>query len=175
MNSETDLDIAYVYVKKFYGNQCAKRSKLPYMNHIDEGLTILDKLDAGNHTKAAWCLHPIVQADADIPYCGQYLRGLDPRVILLAVEYRHIANSYLSFNTIVVLDDIKLSPIEDVNTMLKADKVQNYKDFDRIFWGNNKLMDPLHQERLHTYFHNWLKRLKISTAEYEYLIEGLPT
>jgi len=44
------------------------------------------------------------------------------------MEYRSVANDYLSTRIISDVQEIRLSPLPDVQDMLIADKVQNYKD-----------------------------------------------
>ena len=41
----------YQIVKKFYGSQKAKRSGVPLINHIDEGLLILSHIQANDTAK----------------------------------------------------------------------------------------------------------------------------
>ncbi|UUZ75443.1 hypothetical protein LP414_27390 [Polaromonas sp. P1(28)-13] len=36
--------LEYAAIKAFYGQRCAARSKVPLMNHIDEGLVIIRQL-----------------------------------------------------------------------------------------------------------------------------------
>lgn len=67
--------------------------------------------------------------------------NINPRVLLLAVEYRNIANGYLSF--MPSRPEVKLSPIDDVNKMLIADKIQNRKDFENYHLGNNITLTTL--------------------------------
>ena len=43
----------YFYISKVYGDNRAKRSGLPLMNHIDEGLDILNILNASDESKRA--------------------------------------------------------------------------------------------------------------------------
>lgn len=55
--------ITYNMIKKHYGESTTKRSKIPMMNHIDEGLEILIAIDADVDTMCAFCIHPILQSD----------------------------------------------------------------------------------------------------------------
>ena len=59
-------DIHYQKVKLFYGDQRAKRSGQLYMRHIDQGLEILDHINASVFAKQAFCLHPLVQKYEDL-------------------------------------------------------------------------------------------------------------
>ena len=97
-------------------------------------------------------------------------------MVALAIEYRHIANGYLSTQHAEVLAAsvtdphetaegtglIKLSPCKDVNDMLIADKIQNRKDFE-LFHAQE------HPKRhlLDSYFRAWLQRLTISEEQYQ--------
>lgn len=167
----------YRAISDFYRGKYAKRSKVPYINHIDEGLLILDryvrmtdlKVD-GLDAMCGFCLHPIFQSDEDVitaaDFCSWY--NLNNLHILLAMEYRHVANNYLSKRKIKSVDEIQLSPILDVNLMLIADKAQNKKDFDIYHKDTHPRTDALN-----LYFSNWLTRLGISSQMYTELIKDL--
>ena len=53
--------IEYNIIKAFYGEERANRSGVLLINHIDEGLHILEKIGASEKSKKAYCLHPILQ------------------------------------------------------------------------------------------------------------------
>jgi hypothetical protein len=165
-------DPNHAAILRFYGDRRARRSGIPLMNHIDEGLALLTTLGASLLARQAFCLHPIVQADADLAAAfadgSTALDGVDARPLALAMEYRSVANAYLSTRTIAGLDDIRLSPLADVNLMLVADKVQNRKDFER----HHASTHPRAAE-LALYFQNWLSRLGVSEARYAELCASL--
>ena len=127
----------------------------------------------------AYAVHPIFQNDSDL--LGNYLQAslLDPIVVLYAIEYRNIANNFLSDaiekgqdgwgrEAFHVKRQLKLSPIKGVNDMLVADKVQNRKDFLAYHLGSHARSDELDH-----YFKMWLKKLEISEERYQELVEGL--
>jgi hypothetical protein len=136
----------------------AARSGVHYMNHVDEGLAVLVGEGASEEAQRAFCLHPLLQMDEDIRRDGARVRGWsdDPYVVLLAMEYRHIANGYLSGREVERVEEIGLSPLSEVNGMLRADKIQNYKDF-LIYHAQT------HPRRgaLQRYFRQWLERLGV--------------
>lgn len=157
----------YKMVERFYGTKRATRSRVYLMNHIDEGLYILSKIGASHWAKRAFCLHPMLQADADLAANFDFVAPkVKPITLALAMEYRNLANQwlsdkvYLEDNTLApyVAYDVepKLSPLEGVNRMLIADKVQNYKDFILYHKGTH----PRSIE-LDTYFQVWLKALGV--------------
>ena len=165
--------IEYQTIEAYYGNKIAERSGVHMMNHIDEGLFILSQLGASELSKRAYCIHPCIQGDEDLKvfYNQTYPSNpdaWDARVLMLATEYRNIANAYLSHCT--SREDFALSPLDDVNTMLIADKVQNRKDFE-IYHKNTH---PKSQ-RLSEYFGQWLRRLNISEEQYEQLVLKMNT
>jgi hypothetical protein len=176
----------YKQIEAFYGDRQAERSGLFLMNHIDEGVKILRELPYSHRWSAveqgAFMLHPLLQADADFAENLTKLwietspqgwpkeqRGhLGGEELLLAVEYRNIANQFLS-----PMEDhpgyedhtkIVLSPIAAVNRMLIADKVQNYKDF----LAHHE--DHPRAEWLERYFQQWFKRLGVTMDEYQRLV-----
>jgi hypothetical protein len=157
---------AYIAVSEFYGGQRAKRSQVPMMNHINEGLVILYEFNASGYAMEAFCLHPLIQRDEDLkknwPLKDQ---GLD--AALLAMEYRSVANAYLSHHQMPA-EGIRLSPLSDVNDMLIADKVQNLKDF-RIYHENSHPRSS----RLAEYFKQWLDALGVPEVTVEYLVKRI--
>lgn len=130
---------AYSYIALEYKNQFAFRSKKPYINHIDEGIQILEACKRSDYVKAAYCLHPIFQSDKSlIKTWGLISQGkleINSKILFLAMEYRRTANSFLSSSN---LNNVNIDiPIEEVREMLIADKIQNRKDFELYLKGEN--------------------------------------
>ena len=159
----------YKLIEKVYGNTRANRSKLFYMNHIDEGLAILKSRNCDIQTMEAFCLHPILQVGSLFQKHFDELKSqkISQYTRILATEYAEVANEYLSPRKIVSIDEIRLSHFDEVNEMLVADKIQNRKDF-RLF--KNKYGNA---EELEFYFDSWLKRLSVSEEEYRITIKNL--
>jgi len=153
---------AYKMVEKFYGDQKANRSQCFLMNHIDEGLAIMSHMEMSNAAKEAFCIHPLIQNNEALAQNWKMVYSeVSSEVIGLAMEYRNIANSYLSKRKIKNIDEIELSPLTEVNGMLKADKIQNYKDFLKYHINSHE-----RAKELDIYFKNWLKKLNITTEEF---------
>ena len=120
---------AYQLIRDHYGTQTAERSNVPLINHIDEGLIVLHELNASSETIDAYCLHPLLQNDADLKANAiRVTSEVDSLSVLLAMEYRSVANEHLSWAD--ASKEIRLSPLHQVTQMLIADKVQNRKDFE---------------------------------------------
>ena len=151
--------IEYELISLYYGDRKAKRSGVPYINHITEGLSILSNIKSTEMAARAFCTHPMVQSDVDLVYNYPNLSYLDGRVIALALEYRRVANNYLSTRKISHFSEIELSPLYEVNDMLFADKIQNKKDFMKYHYG----IHPRSEELLN-YFNNWISRLTYIAA-----------
>lgn len=145
-------------VSSFYGDRKAHRSQVSLINHILEGLDILSGINASELAKRAYCIHPLIQSDKDFVNNLELIAPIDGRVVALAVEYRRVANAYLSRRVIASIEEIELSPLKDVNDMLIADKIQNRKDFNLY----HKDSHPRSKE-LDKYFENWFKRLNINS------------
>lgn len=164
---------AYKIISNFYGTKRAERSNVPLMNHINEGLVILDYYMASHSAKDAFCLHPVVQKDSDLVsnLTNEILDvRLNARTMAYAMEYRRVANAYLLEKYNSEEDVIELSPINEVNLMLKADKIQNRKDFLRYHYGTHERSEDLGQ-----YFKNWLKALGVSEDEYASVVKLVDT
>lgn len=156
--------IEYQIIKTYYDDKTANRSGVLLMNHIDEGLKILDWINASIFAKKAYMIHPIFQSDEAIKEIDNYygiIEKIDFRVLINVMEYRSVANEYLSKREIQTLSEIRLSPIKDVNDMLIADKIQNRKDFEIYHLGKHE-----RSKELDLYFKNWLRKLNISEQMY---------
>ena len=156
----------YAAIREFYGEQCAARSGVPLIAHIDQGIALLDALGASPRAKEAFCIHPLLQDDSALaaslaPGSVFARHQLDAAAVALAMEYRRVANAYLSHHCKDSGDQVELSGLEEVNQMLVADKVQNRKDFERFHLGTHA-----RSAILELYFANWLRRLGISEARY---------
>lgn len=152
----------YQTIERYYGDQKAERSQCFLMNHIDEGLAILNHIKATDMAKKAYCIHPIIQNPEDYKKNIEWLRSeIDEDVIEVALEYARVANNYLSQRSINSYEEIELSLNMDVNDMLRADKIQNYKDFLRYHQDTHPRSKELKQ-----YFDNWLRRLRVSGQEF---------
>lgn len=162
-------DPHYRAVAEHYGDRRARRSGVLLIRHIDEGLRVLDAIGASLDTRRAYCIHPIVQGDDELavafrPESVLHRHAIDPHALALAMEYRAVANGYLSHRVVESIEEIALGPLPEVREMLIADKVQNRKDFERYHRGAHPRSDELDR-----YFRLWLARLGVSEEEYRRL------
>lgn len=153
----------YSAISEHYLGKFANRSGAPYIQHIDEGLRILEALGSSLTARLAYCLHPLAQSDSDLAKFDARLAST-PEVLLATIEYRNVANRYLSHHYGDTSRSAILSPVQDVNDMLIADKVQNRKDFEKYHLGTHK-----NSSRLSLYFKEWLEALGVDEKEYIYL------
>ena len=164
-----ERSIEYAAIRRAYEGRHARRSGVPYMQHIDEGLAILAAEGADDETQRAFALHPLFQLDDDLAGSFEHLGSVtdSPRVLVLAMEYRRAANQYLSPAQAppAVLD---LGPLPQIALMLRADKIQNYKDF--LLYHRDT--HPRAAE-LHAYFQTWFTRLDISREDFASWCERL--
>ncbi len=148
----------YRAIEGAFGDRRAARSGVFYMNHVDEGLAVLAGEGASESAMRAFALHPLFQLDDHLPRSIERLGELtdDPRVLVLAMEYRNVANAYLSERLVGSAAEVALGPLPEVAAMLRADKVQNYKDF--LLYHRET-----HPRRaaLDRYFRTWLERLEV--------------
>src|SRR5262245_8219445 len=153
----------YRVIAHHYGERTARRSQLPLMNHIDEGLALLATLDARDLVMRAFCIHPLLQDDQGLVTAMARLTELTDsvHVITMAMEYRRVANLAPNHRFIERANAIELSPLREVNQLLAADKIQNRKDFILHHRGRHA-----RSEALDRYFRLWLERLGVSEAEF---------
>lgn len=146
---------AYELIKNYYGDKRTKRSGVLLMNHIDEGIEILKSINASQYAIEAYCLHPMLQSDeAFNSNLDLDFSGVSTHALLLAMEYRRVANSYLS--NLNQTDFVGFTNNE-IKDMLYADKLQNEKDFALYHEKNHP-----NSKQLRTYFDNWFNMLGIT-------------
>jgi hypothetical protein len=143
---------AYLLISEYYGEDTAKRSGIRLMNHIDEGIDILKSIGAEQDTIDAYCLHPILQSDEAFNknYTMDF-SNIPTSSLLLAMEYRRVANSYLSKDKI---ESFVGFTNDKIKQMLFADKIQNEKDFAQYHEGTHPRSIELRE-----YFDNWINIL----------------
>lgn len=147
----TLLSHAYAFSLFHLNERYAQRSGEPYGRHILQGLSILNLLNASDLTKAAFALHPFYQMPEEWRLHGKALVESFPyEVHALGFHYAETANACLPRTG----TSPTLSAREEVNTMLIADKVQNYSAFKRTLDGKHP-----DTEELHRYFQAWLEAL----------------
>lgn len=161
--NKQQLTVALDLIREHYGDKVAERSRVPLINHINEGLVILQELGASYAIMAAYCLHPLLQDDLELSNNYHRVSNLcDIVVVGLAMQYRRAANAYLCRPE---TDDFTLDKIrsrvgvhrlsQHVKMMLIADKQQNQKDFLKYHQATHPRSEELTQ-----YFKNWLEILR---------------
>jgi hypothetical protein len=162
---------AYRLIGGSYARKVARRSGVPYLNHVHEGVYVLVRmLGWRERVVGAYCVHPIFQSDRSMSRVldgGIDASGLAVEEVVLAMEYRRVANAYVSTMRPKGVEEIELSPLAEVNAMLVADKVQNKKDFmGHMFKREGRKSYERASERYVAYFDSWLERLGVSAEVY---------
>jgi hypothetical protein len=165
---------AYRLIRESYAGKVARRSGVAYLNHVHEGVYVLVRTTGWRErVVGAYCVHPIFQSDrwlAQVLEGGIDVSGLRREEVVLAMEYRRVANAYVSTMRPRGVEGIALSPVEEVNAMLVADKVQNKKDFMRhVYKRVGRGSYERASERYVAYFDSWLERLGVSAEMYRVL------
>lgn len=171
-NTVTTLDLVkgsreYDLISEFYAGKSAKRSGRPYMAHIDEGLSFMSSKLMTVASMKAYCLHPLFQADEDLANFSDMVKRLswvfDNYVLMLVMEYRNCANRYTGsiYNSeLYSYMEPELSPLPEVNDMLRADKVQNFSDYLKYHYEKTPVKK--YSKPLKGYFEMWLDRLDVT-------------
>lgn len=157
----------YKLIEKHYEGKRARRSGVPLINHINEGLIVLAEIGSSVDAMRAFCLHPLVQSDEALTENYYISKYVSPYNMMLVMEYRSVANDFLS-DRVLEVNSPRLSPLIEVNQMLIADKVQNYKDFVRY----HKSTHPRSTE-LELYFSKWLMALGVTSDSYENFVKKI--
>lgn len=159
----------YKLIAEHYGERVAARSGVRLINHIHEGVAVLETLQASLGSILGFMLHPLVQDQVELEcnmpkICRQEM--LNTRALMLAMEYRHKANAYLCTVETDHWDAEQakrnIGPIiGEVHMMLLADKMQNYKDFMLHHYGRHERSNQLDK-----YFNNWFRILGATEQDY---------
>lgn len=178
----------YMAIERFYGSNTTARSKVPLMNHIRQGVRIIEALDgklpngtafAPKAAACGYCLHPLLQNDRELLTVGmlELTRGEDYDFrslhVALAMEYRWRANNWLSDKvtlsegSTVINSRPNAGSVAEVRAMLIADKVQNYKDY-----LVHHAQTHAKREQLSVYFPVWLRHLDINHAHFTRLADA---
>ena len=142
----------YKAIQQVYGERKAVRSKVPYMNHIDEGCAIIEHYFQDELMQRAFCLHPIYQVPEFKAIADRLgvLRGLSKTVKFFADDYGFIANQYLAKHPLQTNPSrVNYGQSEGLRRMLVGDKIQNYKDFVLYHFDTHE-----NGEKLNNYFIN---------------------
>lgn len=163
---ELEHSESYKLIQNTYKDNKTERSKVPFIYHIDEGGFILNEIGATDIVKDAYYLHPLLQSDEEFNKNKSLdFNNINTESLILATEYRRVANSYLSN---IDISNFVGFPNNEIKQMLLADKIQNYKDFLKYHKGIHTRGEILEQ-----YFINWFKLLEISLEEVNKYIEKL--
>lgn len=169
----------YKAIQEFYGERRAKRSGVKLIDHIHQGVKIMQAFDATDAAIRAYMLHPLFQNDDELETVGVNFAnrnsGADPFVIMLVMEYRARANDWLS-NKVTQHErggyymngKPSSGVLHEVKLMLIGDKIQNRKDFELYHKGKHE-----RSAELDLYFKEWLKFLDVTEERYQEVIEIL--
>ena len=157
----------YITIKRWFGARKAKRTGVPHINHIDEGIDMLRAMGASELAIKAFCLHPLAQDPSIVANEWLHHRDLDRKAIDLAKLYAFRADSFLcrpetDHYTIMDLRKYVGSLSQNLIHMLVADKIQNEKDFEIYHKGKGK---HERSDQLAHYFDLWLQYLEVCEAE----------
>lgn len=155
-------------IHDYYGARTTKRKNIPLIHHILEGIYILDQLAVRDQVKEAYAIHPIIQGDHTVKenlyFFDDYL--ISSSTLILAMEYRKSANSYLpkpdANGAISSKEDIYVV-LADVHYMLIADKVQNYWSLIRnepVPKGSKRYNELI------SYFNDWFDYLGVNPDDF---------
>lgn len=176
----------YKAIQEHYGDTITKRSGVKLIQHIDEGLAILELIGGSKDAMRAYCLHPLFQEDRALVDISKddLIFSFSPRCVILAMEYRARANDWLSDKVYtqtwsdnagrVFSEEVRQRATPDWGTLLEvkhmliADKVQNYKDFLEFHYGTHE-----RSEELNHYFLEWFKVLGIEEQEFAWMCKQL--
>lgn len=142
------------------------------MNHVDEGLAVLAGLGTSTLAKRAFCLLPLVRADADLAkYCESLDQALGPIVggheaLALAMTCRGVACCWRP-DTAFPEGGLPVGAVQAVHEVLIAENVQKRKALSRSNQGAKARLE------LDTHYRRWLEALG-AADQYNWLSAQLP-
>ena len=154
-------------VYSHYGESISAATNKRFIDAIFEGIRIGEYLEYSRDAIDAFCLIDIVYPDYNLKYHRPKLSRLDPKIVLIAMEYRHIAKSHADMCGV-----FKPSVISEANEVLVMDVVRSKKDFIDNYYGAGDLSknEQEQDQTIYDGFNNRLKALGISQKEYDKLV-----
>lgn len=151
--------------------RCDTLSGITHINHIDEGIQILEVICAPRYlynAAKAFCLHPMVSHDLSlvnniVEVCSS---GFDTTAILYAMEFRKTIASWPNHRT---EGEPSISPLIAINKMITADIIQHKSHFLR-YSGVPEGSDPSTNSELR-FYNDWLRTLAIDEEAFYTIIK----
>lgn len=129
------------------------RSKIKFYQEeeLDEGLDLLSSMEADEEAKKAFCLCFFLTKEEHLNnFLASDLSEVKQTSILLAMEFRRLYLEFLPSSNVKAIKYVRLSSIADVNKMLTAYLMIQYK---KVLSGNRD------SEEMRIFYKTWLKKL----------------
>lgn len=170
----TRKSFEYDIAQKFLEGKSSLVGDVSLIDTLEAGLAVLDKLSTWPTSMKAYCLRPLLQDDHSFEEGWKTVcrNGVQPRALVLAMEFRRIANSFLPspYTDRWTIAKIKLRVgliIPPVRLMLIAHKAVGYRQFLQHAGRHAR-----HRE-LAVYFEKWFVLLDVTKQEILALTEDL--
>lgn len=157
----------YEMAKKMLGSKTTTDGRTLLIEQVDQTLKVLNHLSSWPAVMRAACLRPLLQDDHTFEYGWKTAckNGVQPRALVLAMEFRRVANSYLCNTLTDYWDDeevrIRLGlVIPPVRAMLIAHKTVGYYQFLM-----QQAQTHFRRKELRAYFERWFRILEADPKE----------
>lgn len=152
----------YEMARKLLGNKTTTDGRTLLIEQVDQTLKVLNHLSSWPAVMRAACLRPLLQDDHTFEYGWKTAckNGVQPRALVLAMEFRRVANSYLCTTLTDFWDDEEVRlrlglVIPPVRAMLIAHKTVGYHQFLL-----QQAQTHFRRKELRAYFERWFRVLE---------------